>query len=114
MKLGQLMDLVTSSKFDEFWNDDDIKEEIYYCIYSSSKWSSIEGEYNQKNMMKIMLFEKNTHKEFWLEIVKWSVFVQNRSPTMAVKYATPKKCEVELNQQFISLESLVVLVMCML
>lgn len=42
-------------------------------------------------MVRSMLSEKEVPKEFWPEAVNWSVYVQNRSPTVAVKDITPEE-----------------------
>ena len=41
------------------------------------------------NMVRSMLSNKRIPKSFWLEAVNWSIYVQNRCPTLAVKDITP-------------------------
>jgi len=43
------------------------------------------------NIVCNMLSGKELPKEFWPEVVNWSVYVLNRSPTLAVKDVTPEK-----------------------
>lgn len=43
------------------------------------------------NLVRPMLSEKKVPKTFWPEAVKWTVYVLNRSPTLAVKEMTPKE-----------------------
>jgi len=43
------------------------------------------------NMVRSMLSAKKIPKRFWLEVVNWTVYVLNRSPTFAVKNKTPKE-----------------------
>jgi len=37
------------------------------------------------NMVHSMLSSKNIPKTFWPEIVNWTIYVQNRCPTLAIK-----------------------------
>lgn len=48
------------------------------------------------NMVRSMLSEKDMPKDFFPEAVKWSVFVQNRSPTVALKDVTPEEVWSEI------------------
>ena len=43
------------------------------------------------NMVRSMLSEKQVPKNFWPEVVNWTVHVLNRSPTLAVKDMTPEE-----------------------
>ena len=43
------------------------------------------------NMVRSMLSGKEVPTEFWPEAVNWSVYVLNRSPTLAVKDVTPEE-----------------------
>jgi transposase InsO family protein len=43
------------------------------------------------NIVCNMLSGKELPQEFWPEVVNWSVYVLNRSPTLAVKDVTPEK-----------------------
>lgn len=43
------------------------------------------------NMVRSMLVEKKVPKVFWPEAVKWSVYVLNRCPTVAVQNKTPEE-----------------------
>lgn len=43
------------------------------------------------NMVRSMLSHKKMPKTFWPEAVNWSVYIQNRSPTIAVKDVTPEE-----------------------
>ena len=43
------------------------------------------------NMVRSMLSGKEVPKEFWPEAINWSIYVLNRSPTLAVKDITPEE-----------------------
>jgi hypothetical protein len=43
------------------------------------------------NMVRSMLSGKEVPKEFWPEAINWSIYVLNRSPTLAVKDVTPEE-----------------------
>lgn len=43
------------------------------------------------NMVRTVLNEKKIPKSFWPEAFKWSVYVLNRSPTVAIENETPEE-----------------------
>lgn len=43
------------------------------------------------NMVRCMLSEKGIPKTFWVEVVNWTIFVLNRSPTLFVRNQTPEE-----------------------
>jgi hypothetical protein len=43
------------------------------------------------NMVRSKLSGKEVPKEFWPEAINWSIYVLNRSPTLAVKDVTPEE-----------------------
>lgn len=55
------------------------------------------------NMMRSLLSWRNVPETFWTEAVKWVVYLLNRSPTFAVKDATPEEvwCEVKPSVKYL-------------
>ena len=43
------------------------------------------------NVVRSMLSKSQVPKEFWSEATRWSVYIQNRSPTAAVEDMTPEE-----------------------
>lgn len=43
------------------------------------------------NVVRSMLSERQVPKTFWSEAVRWSVHIQNRSPTVALENTTPEE-----------------------
>jgi len=78
----------TSNEFEEFFRSNGIKRQLT-AAYTPQQNGVVERKNRTVlNMVRCMFSEKNLPKEFWLDAVKWPVYVQNRSPTTALKEVT--------------------------
>ncbi|CAJ2655081.1 unnamed protein product [Trifolium pratense] len=81
----------TSTDFNTFCSLHGIKRQLTVA-YTPHQNGVVERKNRTiMNMVRSMLSGKGIPKKFWAEAVNWSVFVQNRSPTVAVKDMTPEE-----------------------
>jgi len=81
----------TSTDFDNFCSLHGIKRQITTAYTPQQNGVAERKNRTVMNMVRSMMSEKSIPKEFWPEAVNWSVYVQNRSPTIAVKNVTPEE-----------------------
>lgn len=81
----------TSMEFDKFCSLNGIKRQLTAAYTPQQNGVAERKNRTIMNMVRNMLSEKEIPKEFWPEAVNWSVYVQNRSPTIAVKDITPEE-----------------------
>lgn len=81
----------TSMEFDKFCSLNGIKRQLTTAYTPQQNGVAERKNRTIMNMVRNMLSEKEIPKEFWPEAVNWSVYVQNRSPTIAVKDITPEE-----------------------
>jgi hypothetical protein len=73
----------------------------YSCNYSP--WKNGVTKRKNKHIAEIaraMLNEKNLRNYFWAEAVTTTIYIMNRTPTMAVHGMTPKEKFTSKNQMF--------------
>lgn len=81
----------TSSEFVEFCSVNGIKRQLTAAYTPQQNGVAERKNRTIMNMVRSMLSVKEIPKEFWPEAVKWSTYVLNRSPTLAVKDVTPEE-----------------------
>lgn len=78
-----------SNEFNEFCSLNGIKKQMTAAYTPQQNGVAKRKNRTILNMVRCMLFEKSLPKEFWAYVVKWSMFVQNRSPTTSLQDMTP-------------------------
>ncbi|KAK2442749.1 putative mitochondrial protein [Trifolium repens] len=81
----------TSADFNTFCSLHGIKRQLTAAYTPQQNGVAERKNRTIMNMVRSMLSGKGIPKEFWPEAVNWSVYVQNRSPTVAVKNMTPEE-----------------------
>lgn len=81
----------TSNEFNEFCSSNGIKKPLTAAYTPQQNGEAERKNRTILNMVRCMLSGKHLPKEFWAYAVKWSVYVQNRSPTTALEDMTPEE-----------------------
>lgn len=80
-----------SSEFDEFLKESGIKRQLTAAYSPQQNGIAERKNRTVLNMVRSMLSEKEMPRMFWPEAVKWTTFVLNRCPTVAVQDMTPQE-----------------------
>jgi len=73
-----------SIEFEVFYANHSIRRELT-AVYTPQQ--NVVSERKKKtilNMVRCLLARGNIPKNFWLEVVNWSIYMLNRSPTFSV------------------------------
>lgn len=81
----------TSLEFNNFCSTNGISRQLTTAYTPQQNGVAERKNRTIMNMVRSMLSEKEVPKEFWPEAVNWSIYVLNRSPTLAVKDVTPEE-----------------------
>lgn len=81
----------TSIEFEQFCSLAGIKRQLTASYTPQQNGVAERKNRTIMNMVRSMLTENDIPREFWPEAVNWSVYVQNRSPTIAVRDVTPEE-----------------------
>lgn len=80
-----------SEEFNKFCQMNGIKRQLTAAYTPQQNGVAERKNRTVMNMVRSMLSEKMIPKTFWPEAVNWTVYVLNRSPTLAVKNVTPEE-----------------------
>ncbi|KAL6321847.1 hypothetical protein AAG906_035546 [Vitis piasezkii] len=80
-----------SEEFNEFCRQCGIKRQLTIAYTPQQNGVAERKNRTVMNMVRSMLSEKKIPKTFWPEAVNWTMYVLNRSPTVAVKNVTPEE-----------------------
>ena len=80
-----------SCEFNSFCRNNGIKRKLIATYTSQQNGVAKRKNRTIMNMVRSMLSEKRVPKQFWPEAVKWTIYVLNRSHTLAVKNVTPEE-----------------------
>nr|CAN76379.1 hypothetical protein VITISV_017862 [Vitis vinifera] len=78
----------TSQDFNEFCKENGIKRQLIVAYTPQQNGVAERKNRTIMNMVRSMLSKKKLPKTFWPEAVNWTVYILNRSPTLAVKNMT--------------------------
>ena len=84
-------DEFNSEEFNEFCRQCGIKRQLTIAYTPQQNGVAERKNRTVMNMVRSMLSEKKIPKTFWPEAVNWTMYVLNRSPTVAVKNVTPEE-----------------------
>ena len=81
----------TSHEFTNFCKENGIHKQL--TVAYTPQQNGVAERKNQTimNMVQSMLSGRKIPKTFWPEVVNWTVYVLNRSPTLVVKDMTPEE-----------------------
>lgn len=79
----------TSVEFNNFYEQNGIKRQLPTAYTPQRNGVAKRKNRTVMNMVRAMLSAKKIPKYFWAKAVKWSNYVLNRCPTLAVKNVTP-------------------------
>lgn len=82
----------TSKEFTEFCRLEGIKRQLTTAYTPQQNGVAERKSRTILNMVRCVLEEKKMPTSFWLEAVRWTCHILNRSPTSAVKNKTPEEC----------------------
>lgn len=80
-----------SKEFNEFCKQNGIKRQLITAYTPQQNGVAERKNKTVMNMVRSMLSEKKIPKNFWPEVVNWTMYVLNRCPTLAVKNITPEE-----------------------
>jgi len=81
----------TSNEFGEFCRSHGISRQLTAAFTPQQNGVAERKNRTIMNAVRSMLSERQVPKMFWSEATKWSVHIQNRSPTAAVEGMTPEE-----------------------
>jgi len=81
----------TSQEFNQFCKENGIKRQLTAAYTPQQNGVAKRKNMTIMNMVRSMISNKKIPKSFWPEAVNWTVYVLNRSPTLAVKNMTPEE-----------------------
>ena len=81
----------TSNEFREFCKTHGITRQLTAAFTPQQNGVAERKNRTIMNAVRSMLSEKQVPKEFWSEATRWSVHIQNRSPTAAIEDMTPEE-----------------------
>jgi len=81
----------TSKEFEKFCSENGVKRQLTAAYNPQQNGVAERKNRTIMEMVRSILSMKKVPKEFWPEAVNWAVYVQNRSPTIAVKNSTPEE-----------------------
>lgn len=80
-----------SQEFKQFCEDHGISRQLTAAYTPQQNGVAERKNRAIMNMARSMLVEREVPREFWPEAVNWTVFLLNRSPTLALKDKTPEE-----------------------
>ena len=80
-----------SSNFKAFCEEEGIKRQLTTAYTPHQNGVAERKNRTVMNMVRCMLAAKKMPKTFWTEAVKWTFYLLNRCPTLAVKNVTPQE-----------------------
>ena len=80
-----------SAEFNDFCKLNGIKRQLTTAYTPQQNGVAERKNRTMLNLVRSMLSSKGVPKMFWPEAVKWTTYVLNRSPTLAVKGMTPEE-----------------------
>lgn len=80
-----------SKEFNEFCKQHGIQRQLTVAYTPQQNVVAEWKNHTMMNMVKCMLSEKKMPKRFWPEAMNWTIYVLNRSPTLAIKDVTPEE-----------------------
>lgn len=80
-----------SGEFDTFCKTHGIKRQLTTAYTPQQNGVSERKNRTILNMVRSLLRMSNVPKSFWPEVVNWSIYILNRSPTLAVQNRTPEE-----------------------
>ncbi|CAL5326432.1 unnamed protein product [Camellia sinensis] len=81
----------TSFEFNEFCTEHGIKRQLTAAYTPQQNEVAERKNQTVMNMVQCMLSEKRIPKTLWPEVVNWTTYVLNQSPTLVVKNQTPEE-----------------------
>lgn len=81
----------TSQVFTYFCKENGIRRQLTYAYTPQQNGIAERKNQTIMNMVRSILLGRKMPKTFWPEAVNWTVYVLNRSPTLAVKDITPEE-----------------------
>ncbi|CAL5371264.1 unnamed protein product [Camellia sinensis] len=81
----------TSFEFNEFCTEHGIKRQLTAAYTPQQNGVAERKNQTVMNMVQCMLSEKRIPKTLWPEVVNWTTYVLNQSPTLVVKNQTPEE-----------------------
>lgn len=81
----------TSNEFGEFCKTHGITRQLTAAFTPQQNGVAERKNRTIMNSVRSMLSERQVPKDFWSEATRWSVHIQNRSPTVAVEGITPEE-----------------------
>nr|KYP35468.1 Retrovirus-related Pol polyprotein from transposon TNT 1-94 [Cajanus cajan] len=80
-----------SNDFNEFCTMNGIRRQLTAAYTPQQNGVAERKNRTIMDMVRTMLCEAKIHKSFWPEAVRWTVYLLNRCPTVAVKDLTPEE-----------------------
>jgi transposase InsO family protein len=81
----------TSQDFNDFCKENGIKRQLTAAYAPQQNGVAERKNRTIMNLVRSMLSEKKIPQTFWPEAVNWTIYILNRSPTLAVKNITPEE-----------------------
>jgi len=81
----------TSQDFNDFCKENGIKRQLTAAYTPQQNGVAERKNRTIMNLVRSMLSEKKLPQTFWPEAVNWTIYILNRSPTLAVKNITPEE-----------------------